>query len=74
MSGWGIGHPLRTLKRAVDVHDSLTAVAFWAAVLLPLAYVPLLASGIDTVGRSGLFVSLVVLHLLALRVGHTHRQ
>lgn len=74
MSGWGLNYPLRTLKRAVHVPESLAAAAFWAAILLPLAYVPLLASGIDTIARSGLFVSLVVLHLLTLRVGHTHGQ
>lgn len=48
----------------------LEAVGFWAAVALPVAYLPLLATG----GRQSrhLAFALVAAHVLALAAGHTH--
>jgi hypothetical protein len=47
------------------------AVGFWGAVLLPAAYLPLLAGGLSG-DRAGLFALLVGCHALALVVGHRH--
>jgi hypothetical protein len=54
------------LRRPVE------ATAFWAAILLPVAYVPVLAGGIDGLQDAALFASLVVVHLLVLAVGHRY--
>jgi len=51
---------------------AVRAVAFWTAVLLPLAYLPLLFAGVvgavDPVG----LVALVGVHAVAVLVGHVH--
>lgn len=47
------------------------AVAFWAAVALPLAYTPLLWNGLDA-GDSTLFVGLLAANLVAFVLGHGH--
>jgi hypothetical protein len=49
-------------------------VGFWAAVALPLGYVPLLLSGLSNGTDAVLLTALVVLHLAALSVGHTHNR
>ena len=49
-------------------------VGFWAAVLLPLCYVPLLAFGLRTGRDAVLLVALVALHLTALTAGHAHNR
>ena len=54
------------------VRKPIEATAFWAAVLLPVAYVPVLADGIGGLRGAGLFTSLVALHLLVLAVGHRY--
>lgn len=47
----------------------LQAVAFWTAICLPLAYVPLFVG--DTAGTE-LIVGVVVLHVLSVLLGHFH--
>jgi hypothetical protein len=49
-------------------------VGFWAAVALPLGYVPLLLSGLSNGTDAALLTALVVLHLAALSAGHTHNR
>ena len=52
---------------------SVRAVAFWAAILLPLSYVPLLATGFA--GEHALaFVGLLVVNALGVAVGGDHRR
>jgi hypothetical protein len=53
--------------------SSVRAVAFWAAVVFPLAYLPLLRGG---VAASELlpFLALLAANLLALTVGHDYRR
>ncbi len=51
---------------------SITAVSFWLGTVLPVAYLPVILSGIDSVGRLSLFVGLLVVHVLALVVGHEY--
>jgi hypothetical protein len=49
------------------------ATAFWTAVLLPLTYVPLLASGL-LADRPTTFVALTVLNAVAFVLGHPHKR
>ncbi|WP_265110223.1 hypothetical protein [Halosolutus halophilus] len=51
---------------------SVTAVGFWLGTLLPIAYVPVILIGIDSMSRFSLFVGLLALHALALVVGHEY--
>ena len=48
------------------------ATSFYAALALPLAYVPLLVSGLESVSQTTTFALLLGLHVLALAVGHGH--
>jgi hypothetical protein len=51
----------------------LRFVSFWAAVGLPLLYVPLLWGGLGE-GEASLFLGLVLLNALALVAGHRHGE
>jgi hypothetical protein len=60
--------PPRVLRRLASEGQRL---AFWAAVVLPLAYVPLLSSSVDD--RQLLAVgALVAIHVVCLLVGHDY--
>jgi len=48
---------------------NLKAASFWAAIVLPFTYVPLLADGL-TGGEPLLFAALVVANALAFVAGH----
>lgn len=50
----------------------LRATSFYAAVALPLAYVPMLLAGLETVSQTTTFVALLALNLLAFVLGHGH--
>jgi hypothetical protein len=50
----------------------LRATSFYAAVALPLAYVPMLVSGLDTVPQTVTFLVLLALNLVAFIAGHSH--
>ncbi|RQG92429.1 hypothetical protein [Natrarchaeobius chitinivorans] len=52
--------------------DSATVAGFWLGTLLPVAYVPIVFLGIDSVGMLTLFVGLLAIHVLALVVGHDY--
>jgi hypothetical protein len=54
---------LRTLVRAM---------AFWTAVLLPFSYVPLLATGLDSVPVALTFVVLMAVNVCALVLGQSY--
>jgi len=51
---------------------SLTTVSFWLGTLLPVAYLPVIVAGIDSVSRLSILVGLLVVHVLALIVGHEY--
>ena len=51
---------------------SITAASFWLGTILPVAYPPVILSGIDSASRLSLFVGLLVVHVLALVVGHEY--
>jgi len=55
------------------LHDTVRWIGFWAAILLPVVYLPVLAVGIGPQpGTVGL--SLLGCHLLALFAGHDYNQ
>jgi hypothetical protein len=58
---------LRALRRPAQV------VGFWAAVLMPVLYLPLLVGGLRG-GQTRLFSALLVGNALALVVGHGYGQ
>ena len=50
---------------------TVRGMSFWAAILLPLVYLPLLLGGLGS--QTGfVFLGLLALNLIALFVGHTH--
>ena len=50
---------------------TVRGLSFWAAILLPLVYLPLLSSGLGS--QTGfIFLGLLAVNLLALFVGHNH--
>lgn len=65
----------RVARRAVAAcFAPLTAIAFWAAVLLPVVYLPLLiAAGVGAVELAPA-LSLIGVHLLALLGGYRHAR
>jgi hypothetical protein len=51
----------------------LRALSFWTAVLLPLAYLPLLADGLAG-GEASVLFALVAVNAVALLLGHEHAR
>ncbi len=64
-----IGAALSTQFRRLTV-GGVRATAFWAAVLLPLAYVP---AAYVTEG-SGALLALLALHIACVVLGHEHNH
>ena len=52
--------------------NSVTAAGFWIGTLLPVAYLPVFLSGVDSVGSLSMVVGLLTVHALALIVGHDY--
>ena len=50
----------------------VTAAAFWMAIPLPVLYVPVLLSGLETRSESLLFGALLVAHVAVLSLGHPY--
>jgi uncharacterized RDD family membrane protein YckC len=64
----------KALQTLLDrVAQAVRAVAFWAAVVLPLAYLPLLGGGIAG-GESVPFLALLATNVLALTLGHDYAR
>lgn len=55
------------------VSQSVRALAFWAATLLPLSYLPLLATGVAAERPLG-FAGLLCVNTVAFVVGHAHNR
>ncbi|MEF8818767.1 MAG: hypothetical protein V5A31_09305 [Haloferacaceae archaeon] len=55
------------------VVDPLQALSFWTAVLLPLAYLPLVADGLGS-GETSVLLALVAVNAAALVLGHGHAR
>lgn len=52
----------------------LSALSFWSAIALPVFYLPLFATGIETSTDLLVFVGLCGLHVLALVGGHNYHS
>lgn len=52
--------------------NAVTAVGFWLGALLPVAYLPVFLSGIDSAETLSIFCGLLAIHALALIVGHDY--
>lgn len=52
--------------------DGVVGLAFWLAVFLPVAYLPVLATDVLTTGEATLLIALLAVHATALVVGHEH--
>ncbi|WP_226003925.1 hypothetical protein [Natrinema salinisoli] len=61
-------------RTAPGLATPIRAAGFWTAIALPILYPPLLATGLSSSLEASAFVVLIVGHLLALYVGHGHRQ
>ena len=57
-----------------ELRESVEAGAFWAAIVFPVAYFPLLVAGFESVERTVALAALAVIHLLLLSAGHAHRR
>jgi hypothetical protein len=68
LDGEAVGSALRHA-----VFDPLQALSFWTAVLLPLAYLPLVADGLGA-GEPTVLLALVVVNAAALVLGHGHAR
>jgi hypothetical protein len=69
-------HDLFGTVPAIDwsVLDSIRAVAFWMAIVLPFLYIPLLVSGLDSTPIRIAFAVLLVANGIALFVGHSYAR
>lgn len=65
-------HGFRAALRR-SVLAPLRFLSFWASILLPLAYLPLLHGGL-TGGETTVLGALVAINALALFLGHDHRN
>lgn len=72
LDGTGVGRLGR--RTGASIAAPLSMLAFWAAIALPVVYLPLLAAGIDTVSGLALFLGLLGLHALALAAGRGHAR
>ncbi|UWG48587.1 putative membrane protein [Halanaeroarchaeum sp. HSR-CO] len=62
-----------TLSGALSGYETILrpieAIAFWAAVVMPFVYLPLLLTGLETSSEQVAVVALVAVHVLSLVVG-----
>lgn len=56
------------------VRTSLSALSFWSAISLPVLYIPLFVSGLESTTGLGLFLGLFGLHVLALIGGRKYNR
>lgn len=52
----------------------LARIAFWAAIVLPFLYLPLLVTGLDGGAETTAFVALLVCNTVAIYVGQYHSR
>ena len=76
-SNW-IDEETTAMRTAVRVGSTavrpVRAAAFWLAVALPFAYLPMLAGGIGSETELLTFLALIAANAVALLVGHDHRR
>ena len=67
-----ISHAVSTASETVrSVARSLRGVSFWAGILLPATYLPLLSGGLAE-GEALLFMTLIAINAGALVLGHDY--
>lgn len=52
----------------------IEAVAFWAAIVLPFLYIPLLFYGLETAGELTVFFALLGLNIVAIVLGNRYNR
>ncbi|MFP4218250.1 MAG: hypothetical protein ACLFR6_05365 [Salinarchaeum sp.] len=62
---------LATLRQRAE--RPIRFVGFWLSVALPFLYLPLLATGLNTVSQTIAFLGLLALNVVALAVGHSYQ-
>lgn len=64
-----------TLERhAPTLAKPVRMASFWTAIVLPFLHVPLLATGLSNSAETMTFLGLLGLNLIALYLGHSHRN
>lgn len=53
---------------------AVRTASFWTAVVLPFLYVPVVLDGLRTAGRVWAVLGAILLNVLALGLGHSHRH
>lgn len=56
----------------MNADSAVTTAGFWLATVLPVAYLPVFATGVDTPGRLTLILVLLAINVVALVVGHEY--
>ena len=56
----------------MQLGNVVTAVGFWVAILLPVAYLPVFLAGIDSAFGLSMFLGLITVNVVALVVGHEY--
>lgn len=74
-----IGEPSRSPPNAVSTaswwfRSVFVRVMYWGAILLPVVYLPLLLTRLQTTGELLLFLVLFGLHVVALFGGRSYRR
>lgn len=64
----------RLEQYAPSFANQMRVASFWAAICLPVFYVPLLIVGLSSGVITLVFTVLVCFHVVALYVGHTYNQ
>lgn len=75
------GSVLQYVREVISDHPptesargAIQASAFWAAVALPFVHLPLALSGFSSMTEASVFLGLLALNVVALALGHGHRQ
>ncbi len=56
----------------MQLGSAVTAAGFWLGTLLPVAYLPVFLTGIDSAAGLSIFLGLVAVNVVALVVGHEY--
>lgn len=56
------------------VREPLTVLSFWSAITLPVLYIPLFVSGLNSTTELEFLLGLLGLHVLALIGGRTYNR
>lgn len=63
-----------SVRSSMNVAGTVSALSFWLGALLPFAYLPVLAAGLDSPSRLLTFLGLLALNVVALVIGHDHAR